>query len=90
MKVFFKHIAFWEGVSLLLLYFIAMPLKYIFDMPLGVKIVGMSHGILFVAYVLVATILKPKLNWNLITFVIVIFASLVPFGTFYIEKKYLK
>lgn len=90
MKTFFKHIAFWEGISLLLLLFIAMPLKYLLDMPLAVKVVGMAHGVLFIAYVLIANILKPKLQWNLSTFAIIIFASFVPFGTFYVEKKYLK
>jgi integral membrane protein len=86
----FKHVAFWEGISLILLFFIAMPLKHFFDMPLGVKVVGMAHGLLFVAYVVIATLIKPKLHWNLTTFAMIILASLVPFGTFYMEKKYLK
>lgn len=67
-----------------------MPLKYFMDMPLAVKVVGMAHGVLFIAYVLIATYLKPKLQWNLSTFAIIIFASFVPLGTFYVEKKYLK
>ena len=41
-----------EGWSYLILLFIAMPLKYIFDMPLAVRIVGSAHGLLFVAYVI--------------------------------------
>jgi integral membrane protein len=41
-----------EGVSYLLLLFIAMPMKYYFGMPMAVKIVGMAHGVLFVAYCL--------------------------------------
>jgi integral membrane protein len=46
--------------------------------------------LLFVAYVVIATLIKPKLHWNLTTFAMIILASLVPFGTFYMEKKYLK
>ena len=39
-----------EGVSYLLLLGVAMPLKYAFGLPLAVKIVGMAHGVLFLAY----------------------------------------
>lgn len=75
---------------MLVLLFIAMPLKYLMDIPLGVKVVGMAHGVLFIAYILIATYLKPKLQWNLSIFVIIVLASFVPFGTFYVERKYLK
>ncbi|MCR9183742.1 MAG: DUF3817 domain-containing protein, partial [Flavobacteriaceae bacterium] len=43
----FKVVAFWEGISLLLLLFFAMPLKYIWDLPVFVSVIGMAHGILF-------------------------------------------
>ena len=39
-----------EGYSYLVLLFIAMPIKYIFEMPMAVKVTGMLHGILFVAF----------------------------------------
>tara|TARA_R110000850_G_scaffold80862_1_gene173501 strand:+ start:46991 stop:47266 length:276 start_codon:yes stop_codon:yes gene_type:complete len=85
----FKIIALFEGVSLLLLLFIAMPLKYIWEMPQMVQVVGMAHGILFLAYVVLAFMVYSELKWSLKTLAIVLFASIVPFGTFYIEKKYL-
>lgn len=75
---------------MLVLLFIAMPLKYLMDIPLGVKVVGMAHGVLFIAYILIATYLKPKLQWNLSIFLIIVLASFVPFGTFFVERKYLK
>lgn len=84
----FKITAFWEGVSLLVLLFIAMPLKYFFNQPEMVSIVGMIHGILFLAYVVLAFMVYNELNWNFKTLFIVLFASVIPFGTFYIEKKY--
>ncbi|WP_339610924.1 DUF3817 domain-containing protein [uncultured Planktosalinus sp.] len=84
----FKITALWEGVSLLVLLFIAMPLKYLLNQPEMVSIVGMIHGILFLAYVVLAFMVYNELNWNFKTLFIVLFASVIPFGTFYIEKKY--
>ena len=85
----FKFIAFWEGVSLLLLLLVAMPLKYIWQMPQMVSVVGMAHGVLFLAYVVLAFMVYSELKWSLKTLAVVLLASIVPFGTFYIEKKYL-
>ncbi|WP_264564222.1 DUF3817 domain-containing protein [Flavobacterium sp. N3904] len=50
---------------------------------------GMGHGALFIGYVLLAILLRKSQNWDLKTFGIILIASIVPFGTFYIEKKYL-
>lgn len=84
----FKVIAFWEGISLILLFFFAMPLKYIWDLPMAVSVVGMAHGILFLAYVVLAFMLNTELNWNKKTLAGVLVASLLPFGTLYMERKY--
>ena len=86
---FFKKIAFWEGISLLVLLFIAMPFKYILDMPFLVKYVGMAHGFLFIIYILLALFLTNKFKWPFSKLAIVFLASIIPFGPFYIEKKYL-
>lgn len=85
----FKQIAFWEGISLLLLFFVAMPIKYILKEPIFVKYIGLAHGILFITYIVWATYLKFKLNWKWVTFAIICLASFIPFGTFNIERKYL-
>ena len=85
----FKIIAILEGISLLLLFFFAMPMKYVYDMPVYVKHIGMAHGLLFVGYIIFAFLFKDDKKWDLKTFAIVCLASLLPFGTFYIEKKYL-
>lgn len=84
----FKTVAFWEGISLLLLLFFAMPLKYIWDLPMAVSIIGMAHGILFLGYVALAIVLFIELKWSLKILAGVLLASLLPFGTFYMEKKY--
>ena len=54
----FKYIALLEGISLLLLLFFAMPMKYIYELPIYVKVIGMAHGLLFVVYVALALMLK--------------------------------
>ena len=52
--------------------------------------IGMAHGVLFIAYVVLAIAIKKEQNWSLKDFLVVQLASFIPFGTFYIEKKYLK
>jgi len=86
----FKQIALLEGVSLLLLIFFAMPMKYVIDEPIYVRVIGMIHGVLFIIYILWAVILKFKENWEWSKFLIICTASVIPFGTFYIDRKYLK
>ncbi|RZJ35028.1 MAG: DUF3817 domain-containing protein [Flavobacterium sp.] len=84
----FKIVAILEGVSLLLLLFVAMPLKYIWDMPEFVRNVGMAHGLLFIGYIIMATMLKQEQSWKLRKYFEICIASVIPFGTFYMEKKY--
>jgi integral membrane protein len=50
----------------------------------------MPHGILFMLYVVLAFMLKKEMNWDNKTLGIVLLASILPFGTFYIDKKYLR
>jgi integral membrane protein len=86
---FFKIIALLEGISLLALLFFAMPMKYLFGNPVFVKHIGMAHGLLFILYIALAILLKMEQKWEMKKFGIICLASIVPFGTFYIEKKYL-
>jgi integral membrane protein len=88
MITIFKKIAFLEGISLLLLLFFAMPMKYLLDQKIYVEIIGMTHGILFIVYVLWAIFLKILHQWDFKLFIIIFLASIIPFGTFYVEKKY--
>ena len=86
----FKIVAIVEGISALLLFFFAMPMKYIFDNPIFVKHIGMAHGVFFTIYIIFATILKFTQKWNVLKYLEICLASIPPFGTFYIEKKYLR
>lgn len=90
MELIFKRIAQIEGVSALLLFFYAMPLKYLFYIPIFVKYFGMIHGVLFTIYIAFATFLKIKNNWSWGKYFIICLLSIPPFGTFYMEHKYLK
>ncbi len=131
-KPFFRIVAFLEGVSYILLLFIAVPLKYWGGNENLVKLLGMPHGILFVLYLflviaffikdkfylfneriasfgrlikvlffislivsfplsfLIALFLKDSYQWKWQETGIVLLASILPFGTFYIDWKYLK
>lgn len=79
-------IGFWEGVSYLVLLIIAMPLKYWANMPQPVKIVGMAHGVLFIAYIVALLHATVFYKWSVKIFVIAFLLSFLPFGTFFLEK----
>jgi len=85
----FRIISIFEGVSFLVLLGIGMPLKYMAGIPEVVQVVGMAHGLLFIMYIFAAILIKQKLNWSMQTLLIVIFCSIIPFGPFYVERKYL-
>lgn len=88
----FKIVALLEGVSYITLFSNMLLVK-----PNNPELyhallfpVGMAHGLLFVAYIILAVMLKFEENWDWKKFGLVALASVVPFGTFYIEKKYLR
>ena len=87
----FKVTAILEGISYLVLFS-----NMLFIKPTNIDLyktllypIGMSHGVLFMGYVLLAFLLKNGQKWNLKVLGVILVASIVPFGTFYIEKKYL-
>ena len=86
----FRKVALLEGLSYIILLFIGVPLKYLFNYVWLVKLLGMPHGILFIAYIIFSLILYKKMKWSNLDFIIILSASLIPFGTFYIDRKYLK
>ena len=86
----FRLTALLEGISYILLLFIAVPIKYLLDDPTYVKLLGMPHGILFIGYILLSILGKSKYEWTNIDFFVISVSSLIPFGTFYVDKKYLK
>ena len=90
MKNIFRIISFLEGVSYLLLLFIATPIKYLQGNAEYVKLLGMPHGILFMLYIVLAIVLKKEMKWDAKNLVIILLCAIIPFGTFYVDKKYLR
>ena len=85
-----RAIGFLEGSSLLLLLFVAMPVKYLLGYPGLVLYIGMAHGILFLLYVFCALAVGMERRWAFFTITWkVLLASIVPFGTFYVDRKIL-
>lgn len=85
-----RIIGFLEGISLLLLIFIAMPLKYLLGQPEMVRIIGSVHGLLFTLFVVITLSVAVTYKWTFsaITWKVLI-ACMLPFGTFYIDKHIL-
>lgn len=76
-----------EGISYLLLLGVAMPLKYLAEMPMAVKIAGSIHGFLFVAFMVALANVWKSEKWSFKKLSLAFIASLVPFGTFYLDKQ---
>ncbi|MBQ4819497.1 DUF3817 domain-containing protein [Aquimarina sp. MMG016] len=89
MTMGFRIISYLEGISYLLILFVTMPLKYLFESPEPNKFVGYAHGFLFMAYIVFAIVIKAEKQWNNKTLGIVLLCSIIPFGTFWMDKKYL-
>lgn len=87
---FFRILSLLEGVSLLLIFFVTMPLKYFFDNGAPNKVIGMAHGVLFLLYVVFAILMKYEMKWNSKTLATVMACSIIPFGTFWMDRKYLQ
>jgi len=81
-----RLIGFMEGCSFLL-FALTMPLKYMLEMPLPNQIVGMAHGFLFIAYVLLVFMVAREKKWPIMTQFWAYLASLLPFGTFVADAK---
>lgn len=92
MTKLFKFSAIAEGISYLALFFNMLIIKHAnFELYKTLLFpIGMTHGILFILYVALAFLIRKNQNWNIKEMFLVQLASLLPFATFYIEKKYIK
>jgi integral membrane protein len=82
-----RVVAFLEGLSFVLLLFVAMPLKYYAGLPLAVRIVGSVHGLLFVAFCWALLRAAIACEWSLRRSSLAFISSLVPFGTFVFDRS---
>jgi integral membrane protein len=88
----FKNIAILEGISYLVLFTNMLVIK-----PTNFALyktflypIGMTHGVLFIGYVVLAILIAKSQEWNWKTLSFVLLASLVPLATFFVEKKYIQ
>ena len=79
-----------EGLSYIILLAIAMPLKYLAGKPEMVSVVGMAHGVLFVLYIAFTMLAKVQYAWTWKRVFMLWLASVIPFGTFYVDYKLLR
>ena len=89
MITLFRILGWLEGGSYLLLLLVAMPLKYFWDQPLAVRVVGMAHGILWILYCTMALLLYWQQGWSGRKLLYAWIASLLPFGPFVFDRKFL-
>jgi integral membrane protein len=82
-----RYVALFEGVSWLLLLFVAMPLKYMAGNPYPVKVVGMGHGVLFIALVVLLLLAAQRRMISNALSAKVFVASFIPFGTFVTDGR---
>lgn len=85
-----RVIAFLEGLSFIILLGIAMPLKYYFDSPAFVRIIGMGHGVLFLLFIFSLIDVMIFHRWSVLKTGGAFVASLLPFGTFVLDARVLK
>lgn len=83
----FATIALLEGISYVLLLGVAMPLKYIFDFPEAVTVVGWAHGVLFMLYALWLVLCWKEYTWSFSRVVGYFIASLLPIIPFVVERR---
>jgi integral membrane protein len=88
----FKYTAILEGISFLALFANMLLIK-----PSNLTLyktflypIGMTHGVLFISYVILAVLIKKSQNWDFKTLFFVLSASLLPLATFFVEKKYVR
>ncbi|KZE68890.1 hypothetical protein AWM68_01055 [Fictibacillus phosphorivorans] len=85
-----RTVGYLEGASFLILLFIAMPLKYFLDQPLAVSIVGALHGLLFVLYILAILYVYNVKKWPIMRAFLALVSSVLPFGPFIFDRKFLR
>lgn len=83
----FRMMGFIEGLSLLVLLFIAMPLKYFAGLPEVVTVVGALHGAFFISYLFVIAYTTYKIRWSLIWPISAVIVAFIPFGNILLDTK---
>ncbi|MDH5370098.1 MAG: DUF3817 domain-containing protein [Gammaproteobacteria bacterium] len=83
----FRNLSLIEGISLIVLLFIAMPAKYQFGLVDNIWMVGMVHGVLWLAYLVLSLAVSHQQKWSVMFWLLVLFASVIPFACFFLDRK---
>jgi integral membrane protein len=86
----FLTIGVLEGISSLLLFFVAMPLKYVAGIPEAVKYTGWAHGLLFVVFLGAAALMTMERKWKFTSLLILFVAAILPGGPLFLDKWVLR
>ena len=82
------RVAAWvTGIGLVILVFVAMPLKYFFGQPLLVAVVGMAHGFLYMAYIVITLLLAERCRWRPVDALVILVAGTIPLASFFAERR---
>ncbi len=87
MLKFFRMLSLVEGISLIILLFVAMPAKYYYSFFDSVWVVGMIHGILWLFYVIFSLVVSHRKEWSVGFWLLVLLSSIIPFGCFILDFK---
>lgn len=82
----FQQVALWEAISTVVLFFVAMPLKYFAGVPEAVKVAGSIHGFLVVIFVILLIMCWNEYKWTFERVAKYMIASLIPIVSFWVEK----
>jgi integral membrane protein len=82
------RVAAWvTGIGLVILVFVAMPLKYFFGQPLLVSIVGVTHGFLYMAYIVCTLVLAERCRWRPLDALVILACGTIPLASFFAERR---
>ena len=83
----YRVLAYVTGVLLIVLVFVAVPVKYLGHNDVLVAIIGFAHGWLYMIYVLVTLLLSLRQRWSILMTILVAAAGTIPFAAFFAEHK---
>ncbi len=82
------RVAAWvTGIGLVILVFVAMPLKYFFGQPTLVSIVGVTHGFLYMAYIVCTLVLAERCRWRPLDALVILACGTIPLASFFAERR---
>lgn len=80
-----RYVALVEATSFLAL-LVATYIKYHDDAPGGVQVLGPIHGVLFIAYVLIALAVRRRARWSTRATLGVLLGAVLPFGGYVVDR----